>query len=735
MTYNLKADAKRLAELTARTGALQVTPDPDALGPANTGEGPRFADPRLELVKGLGNGAKPTGTPHRIIPSLWAMGTYQGVKDPVKATGITYAVLDRMSQLHLVRVAINARIRQARAFCQRPRSRSDVGFVIEPKDPNTPMTPQLREEIEAITQIIEWGGIPYARVTDHQIARWDGNGEEKAVRFDQLVALMVEDSLVYDAAAFRKEFPRVVREHPAYQANPEAIGYGSPYPPVWLGPLAGHRLRSAEPTYRDPQEVAELERRAGGRLLPVDSVRPEAYTAEIRPELGQHVAWVELDDRGQICREFAAHEVAYLARNPRSDQWTTGYGRSELEYLIELVTGLAAGVSFNVEYFTHSHIPAGFLFLKGGWKQERLEQFRQQIVQGVGGPGQYHKLPLLFSEDPEALAQFLSVRNDADLGMFWEKWISWLVNAICAAFGMAAEEIGFQSFRQSGAGALTEADPTTRILQGQDVGFVPLMSFIENWLNETVIWPIDRNLALRWQNLHERDESRELADIQTRLNLGMLTVNQALAERNEPEIKDPLDLDLYRRIEVRAVKQWPVLQGDVAERTRVTRQIYEHLMDERGKSPYARWPDAPGIVVPQVYMQEMGAALGGGPGGPGGPGGVEGLMGGGLGLPGFGAEEDKETTEARDALGPGGDAAGGSLRGGAGPSGEGGYPGPADLDELKAAFMPPEVRKSVAGDDRDREAAVLRRVLARLGGWAATLRDRLRALTGGGEGR
>ena len=39
--------------------------------------------------------------------------------------------------------------------------------------------------------------------------------------------------------------------------------------------------------------------------------------------------------------------------------------------------------------------------------------------------------------------------------------------------------------------------------------------------------------------------------IQTRINLGMLTVNQALAERNEPEIKDPLDADLYRRIEER----------------------------------------------------------------------------------------------------------------------------------------------------------------------------------------
>ena len=64
-------------------------------------------------------------------------------------------------------------------------------------------------------------------------------------------------------------------------------------------------------------------------------------------------------------------------------------------------------------------------------------------------------------------------------------------------------------------------------------------------------------------------------------------------------------------------------------------------------------------------------------GGPGGPGGLEGMMGGGMGLPGFGTE-DKEaprrwTLWGREA------SPRGSLRGGEEPSGEGGYPGPAEL--------------------------------------------------------
>jgi len=730
MAYDLKASSKRLASLTARTAALPVTPAPGPPALVNTSEGPYIEDPRLALAKGVGDGAKPTGIPHRIIPALWAIGSYQGVKEPVKATGITYEVLDRMSHLHLVRAAINTRIRQARNFCQRARGRSEVGFVIEPRG-NVPLTPELTKEIEVLYELLEWGGVDYRRVTDRQVARWDGNAEERALRFDQLIALIVEDTLVFDATGFRKEFPEELRRHPAYVANPEAIGYNTGDAAVWFAPVAGHRLRRAEPTYRDPQEVAELERRAGGKLLPLDRVRPEPYTAEIRPELGQHVAWVEFDERGQIRREFAAHEIAYLARNPRSDQWTDGYGRSELEYLIQLVTGLAAGVQFNVEYFTHSHIPAGFLFLKGGWKRERLEEFRQQVVQGVGGPGQYHKLPLLFSDDSEALAQFLNVRNDGDLGMFWEKWISWVLNAICASFGMASEELGFQSFRQSGSGALNEADPTARILHGEDTGFVPLMTQIEDWITECLIRPIDRRLVFRWVNLRERDEARDLETIQTRMNLGMLTVNQALAERGEAEIRDPLDLDLYRAIEARVRSQWPVLEGDSTERTRVTRQIYEHLMEERDEPPYARWPDAPGPVVPQVYMTEIGPRLGGGAGMDG-MGALAGMPGMGAGGPGFGAEQE-EAADGMGTLGPGGATAGGSLRGG-GPSLESGYPGPADMDELMAAFVPPDVKKS-ASAATDEQVGALRRVLGRLKRWQAAIAGRLNALLGRGDGR
>ncbi|MEA3401106.1 MAG: hypothetical protein U9R79_07680 [Armatimonadota bacterium] len=671
------------------TDALRNTPDSEEIH-----------DPLLAKAASKTEDGRPRGIPHRIIPSLLALGTYKGIQDPQKATGLTFNVLRMMSNTHLVRTVINHRVRSAKRFGRLARDRGDFGFRIELRDPDQRMTAADRKEAQAIGELIERGGYLYRRVTDGQIARWDGRGEEQALRFDQLLGMLVEDSLVYDAAAFRLEIPRDPRSHPAYKANPDALGHGTPYPPVFIAPVDGSRIRKAEMTYRPPKTG---ERRA---ITPVPSLEDMSYEAEIRPELGQHVAWVELDERNEVQREFAWHELAYLARNPASDIWTSGYGRSELEYLIEIVTGIASGVGFNVEFFTHSHIPTGVLALAGEWGEERIKQFHSDLITQVGGPGKWHKLPILWSSDPQAVAQFLNLRHDERLDMYWEKWLAFLTTLICALYGMAPEEIWFQSFRQTG-NALQEADPSTRITHGQDTGFIPLMTHVETIINEHIVWRIDDRWAFRWQNLRERDEEVELRRLQMEMSMGLVSVNTALKERDRPEIKDPVDLELYRMVEKKVEQQWPATKADPIERQRVTRQLYE----AQGGT-YARWPDAPGMpaIISQLYMQEIGQQVGGGQEPFGGmlPGGLE-PEGGTAGPLGLGSPQ-----RAEEAPNVGGAASSPSSS--------------EDVDDLLTAFLPP-MQKSVTDEER---VGVLQRALHTVERWAEVLRGGIGRLMGGG---
>ncbi|MGD9496253.1 MAG: hypothetical protein AB7Y46_08080 [Armatimonadota bacterium] len=626
------------------------------------------------IAKALGEGrpartddARPIGVPHRIIPALSQIGVYRGIHDPKGRTDLTFDLLRRMAATPIIRLIVDARRRQAKMFARKPLHRNDVGFEIVPADEEESLTGAARREAAKIEELILYGGYRWQRVTDGQIARWDGRGEERAVRFDQLVGMLVEDVLVYDAACVRLETPRDPRCHPAYQANPEARAYGSPQCPVWMGPLDGSRIRRTEDTYRPPE---------GPMLRKPDRGLYQRYEPEIRPDL-RSVAYVELDENNHVVREFPWHEVGYLARNICSDQWTTGYGRSPLEYLIEVVIGLIGGMGYNVEFFSHNHIPSGILSLTGEYTRDYLEEFRTTLMTQVGGPGKFHRLPILFTTDANAAAQFLNLRDSQRVDMYWERWITWLVSVACAMFGMSPEEVNFQSFRGAG-NALQEADPATRITQGHDQGFVPLMLDLAQFITE-IIQRIDERFVFRWRNLHRLDERAELELVERKMDRGLLTVNQARMELNYEPIRDPLDRDLWRRIENEVKCKWPALKSDRSERERVTRQLYEHF---GGK--FALWPDVPGIphLVAQIYVQEMQQVLmGANPMGMGDMMGIGGLPEGGL------PEEGLEDAGggAPGPLGMGSPEQDGEAGMGAGA----GAPPAPPQDELLAAFMPP----------------------------------------------
>jgi|GEM_PF-4333710 len=646
---------------------------------------PVFEDPRLR--KGFATPNMPAGIPHRRIDAMANAGAYRGIRDPRAATNVTYDILHLMSRHSMVRAVLLHVIKIVRRYARTPRRRGDYGFRIELRDPEARMTAEQRDEALLLTEFIERGGWDYIRTVDGQVARWDGFGEERALPFPQFMGILTEDSLIFDGAAVRKEFPRDVDQHPVYQQFPKAREYGSPFPPVWFAPVSGRRIRRAEQTYRNRDEVEEA---AGGAVVPRDT--DGGYQAEIRPELENHVAYVQLSERNEIAREFAWNELGYFVRNLDPDTWTDGYGRSELEYAVEIVTGLSSGVTFNVEYFTHDHRPEGILNLSGEWSEEYVKQFQEDLVTEVGGPGNYHRLPVLWSPDPDAKALFLATRGDTRLDMYWEKWISWVVCALCALIGVPPEAINFASFKGGAGSALNEADPSTRLLYGDDVTVVPFMLAIESFINEQLIWPIDNRYCFRWANLRERDEEKQFGLVERKLMAGYYTVNEARTELGEPEIQWPLDRHLWRMIEQKVQRKWEALRDDTAERERITAQIYEHLDGE-----YALWPDAPGNVTALIAQQEIGGLLGGGEMG------MEEMMG----------------------LGPGAFGAPGSGDEGMDPTGGGVFPGPDgyaeegegedDPDAILQHFLPPteDMAKSVAAD--------LAQARSRLSSWQRAL--------------
>ena len=104
-----------------------------------------------------------------------------------------------------------------------------------------------------------------------------------------------------------------------------------------------------------------------------------------KPWKDRPVAYVQVIN-GQIENVYNNFELAFGVRNPRTDIYIQGYGYSELEQLITVVTSHLFAEQYNRNFFSQGCQPKGILNLKGdNYTQDMLEGFRRQWLASTTG--------------------------------------------------------------------------------------------------------------------------------------------------------------------------------------------------------------------------------------------------------------------------------------------------------------------------------------------------------------
>ncbi len=89
--------------------------------------------------------------------------------------------------------------------------------------------------------------------------------------------------------------------------------------------------------------------------------------------------------QGRIIAEFYPWELCFGIRNPSSNIMVNGYGKSELEDLIETVTAMLNADMYNANYFKVGSNPKGILRVNGNVNQGRIEEFKNQWQATMAG--------------------------------------------------------------------------------------------------------------------------------------------------------------------------------------------------------------------------------------------------------------------------------------------------------------------------------------------------------------
>ncbi|ELK5289377.1 phage portal protein [Salmonella enterica] len=235
--------------------------------------------------------------------------------------------------------------------------------------------------------------------------------------------------------------------------------------------------------------------------------------------------------QGNLRTAYTFHDLIYVPRNPRTDVLQGGYGMSETELLVSTVTGFLNAMTYNQKFFDSNAIPKGLLHLSGDYSQDDLNSFKRYWNSMVRGINNSWSLPVMVSKNQESKASFENFGVDVNEIMF-AKWMTFLTSIICAIYGIAPDEINFESFT-SGASALSGSDTEEKLINSKDKGLRPLLAHFEDLFTDYIVSDFGDKYEFRWTGLDEKTPEQQLEEEQ----LG-LTFNEFRKSRNWDEIKE-----------------------------------------------------------------------------------------------------------------------------------------------------------------------------------------------------
>lgn len=411
-----------------------------------------------------------------------------GYKD--KPFSLTYTTLKRMSKTPIINSIIKTRKNQVADFAEPQENKYSTGFVIRKKPKGgveQKMDNKDKKIAFAITDFILKGG---------NTSQWGYDD------FDTFIRKIVEDSLVYDQMTFE-----CVRNRRGQLESFIATDAAT--------------FRMAD-SYFDKDYNNVFFQRHGANVWQDRS----DFGLKVH---GYYPAYVQIYQNMKV-NEFYPWELCFGIRNPSTSIWANGYGCSELEELINVVTSMLWSDEYNRRFFSQGSAPKGFFRVKGTNNEAALQQFKQQWQSMITGVMQSWKTPVI-----EADVDWIDLqKNNRD--MEYSSWIEYLIKIACAVYSIDPSEIGWDISRSNGNGGLFEGSQEQRLKHSKDKGLYPLLKFLQRKLNKYIVEQINPDYELVFVGLNGLTIEEELKMDIDKVN-SFMTVNEA---REKYEMK-PLE--------------------------------------------------------------------------------------------------------------------------------------------------------------------------------------------------
>lgn len=399
----------------------------------------------------------------------------QGFKDPRYYGSLSFETLRRMGDIFVIRAVVNTRVEQVQNFLHFSLDEQKEGYTVRKKrnrfDDKSlePPTEEDQKKIEYIIDFLEKGGLR---------DKW-----EQYDTFQDFGRKIVFDTLTLDQLAFE-----ITRDRGWKLNKFRAIDASM----VRL-------LDCVDPRMRDEWEKYRFKGYLPRYCMVFDNM------IVTNPTTKERVI-------------FYPWELGYGIRNKSTNIYKNGYGTSELETLVEVITGILWGMQYNINFFSKGSMPKGFINVKNAnIDNTTLNEFRQAWTQTMRGVSNAHRTPIINGIDLEWIDL---TKNNRD--MEFNDWLKFLIVITCSVYRIDPTELGFQFKDQ--AQIFGQDGQRERLDHSKDKGLKPLLVFLQNIINYYLIDEIDSDFEFVFTGIEIEDEEKQVSLDKTKLDAGMVSM-------------------------------------------------------------------------------------------------------------------------------------------------------------------------------------------------------------------
>lgn len=439
----------------------------------------------------------------------------RGYRDP--NNGIPFTTLQRMGDIYIIKAIINTRIEQIQNFLRYSDDDQKPGFQLRYKRMLGGDIKEISKKdvkvVEGLVRFLEDGG---------ENDKWSSEDN-----FQDFTRKTIKDSLCLDQLCFEVVRSRSMKVNKFRAVDASLIRQLDTDDPRYASMFEQYRWHGYLPRY----------------AMVYDS---QIIRNPATDELVIYYPW----------------ELGYGIRNKTTNVFRNGYGCSELETLIEVVTWILWGMQYNGNFFKQGSQPKGFINVKNSnIDQGTLNEFRQDWKQTMSTVYNAHKIPVIQGIDLEWIDLQQSNKD-----MEFTEWIKFLFVVTCAVYRIDPSELGFQF--QDAARVFGQDGQKERLDHSQKKGLFPLLVFFQNIVNRYIISEIDDRFEFVFTGVDIKDESAQVDIDKRKLDAGVVSLEDMFRKYSgrdlDPE-KDTILNSIYQTAQSNKMMGGEDMNGAVDE--------------------------------------------------------------------------------------------------------------------------------------------------------------------------